>query len=63
VDNGVISRVSYLPCLINEQGQPEILGNDERGEKIFDYVDKITQMAELNTRYEWEGDEVVIQPG
>ena len=61
IDGGEISRVSYLPCLMNKQGQPEILRNDERGRQVFDYVDKITSAAGLNARYEWEGDEVVIK--
>jgi hypothetical protein len=55
-----ISRLTFLPCIINGQGQPEIFKNDERGQQVFDYVDKITREAGLNARYEWEGDEVVI---
>jgi poly-gamma-glutamate capsule biosynthesis protein CapA/YwtB (metallophosphatase superfamily) len=60
VDGGQISRVGYLPCLINKQGQPEVLKNDERGRQVFDYMDKITREAGLNARYEWAGDEVVV---
>jgi poly-gamma-glutamate synthesis protein (capsule biosynthesis protein) len=60
IDDGKITRASYLPCLINEEGQPEILKNDDRGRQVFAYMDKITQKAGLNARYEWEGDEVVI---
>jgi len=60
VDGGQISRASYLPCLINKQGQPEMLKNDERGQRVFDYMDRITREAGLNARYEWEGDEVVV---
>jgi len=60
VDRGKISGVSYLPCLINKQGQPEILKNDKRGRQVFNYMDKITKAAGLNARYEWEGDEIVI---
>jgi hypothetical protein len=60
VDNGQITRVSYLPCLINKQGQPEILKNDERGQEVFNYVDRITREAKLNARYKWEGNEVVV---
>jgi poly-gamma-glutamate capsule biosynthesis protein CapA/YwtB (metallophosphatase superfamily) len=63
IDDGRIYRLSYLPCLINEQDQPEILKNDERGQQVFDYVDKITREAGLNALYEWEGDEVVIHSG
>ena len=48
IDGGKISRVSYLPCLINAQKQPEVLKNDERGRQVFDFVDTITREASLN---------------
>ncbi|MFC1920371.1 CapA family protein [Chloroflexota bacterium] len=60
IDNGMITRVSYLPCLVNKLGQPEVLQNDERGLQVFNYIDKITKQAGLNAQYKWEGDEVVI---
>ena len=60
IDDGRISQVSYLPCLFNKQGQLEILKRDERGQQVFDYMEKITREADLNARYEWKGDEVVI---
>jgi poly-gamma-glutamate synthesis protein (capsule biosynthesis protein) len=60
IENGTITRVSYLPCLVNKKGKPELLRNDERGQEVFDYIDKITRQAGLNARYEWEGDEIVI---
>jgi poly-gamma-glutamate synthesis protein (capsule biosynthesis protein) len=47
--------------LINKQAQPEILRNDEMGQQVVDYMDKITRGAGLNVKYSWEGDEVVIQ--
>ena len=56
-----ISQVSYLPCLINKRGQPEILKNDEKGQQVFDYMVKITQKAGLNAIYEWKGDEVIVR--
>ncbi|MBN1256049.1 MAG: CapA family protein [Deltaproteobacteria bacterium] len=60
IDKGKISRVGYLPCLINKQAQPEVCKRDKKGQQVFDYVDKITKAAGLNARYEWEGDEVTI---
>ena len=59
VDNK-ITRVSYLPCLVNQKGQPEILQNDEQGQRVFDYIKKITRDAGLNARYEWDGNEIII---
>lgn len=60
IEGGKISKVGYLPCLINEKAQPEILKNDERGRRVFDYMNNITKGANLNARYQWEGDEIVI---
>lgn len=60
VEDGQITRICYLPCLVNKKGQPEILKHGERGQEVFDYMEKITREAGLNARFEWEGDEVVI---
>ena len=55
-----ISRISYIPLYMNKESQPEVLKHDQRGQEVFDYMEKITQGAGLNARYEWDGDEVVI---
>jgi poly-gamma-glutamate capsule biosynthesis protein CapA/YwtB (metallophosphatase superfamily) len=60
ISEGKITRTSYLPCLVNKNGQPEILKNDQMGQQVFNYVDKITKTAGLNTRFEWDENEVVI---
>jgi poly-gamma-glutamate synthesis protein (capsule biosynthesis protein) len=60
IHDGRITQVSYLPCLAGQNRPPEILKNDERGQQVFEYMDNITKGAELNARYEWKGDEVVI---
>jgi hypothetical protein len=57
IDGGKISRVSYLPCLLYDL---PLLKHDEKGQEVFDYMDKITRAEGLKTRYEWDGDEVVI---
>jgi poly-gamma-glutamate synthesis protein (capsule biosynthesis protein) len=63
IENGKISRASYLPCVINDDQQPVILKNDEKGREVFDFMDRITKAAGLNVRYEWEGDEILIRQG
>jgi hypothetical protein len=55
-----IVQTSYLPCFVNKQGQPEVLKRDARGEAVFEYMNKITQGAGLNAKYEWKDDEVLI---
>lgn len=61
IDNGKITQASYFPCLPNEQGQTEILTrSDKKGQHVVDYMEKITRGAELNAKFEWKGDEVLI---
>ena len=60
IDGGKIAKAGFLPCLINGEGQPELLKHDDRGQRVFDYMQQITAAAALNARYEWEGDEVVV---
>jgi poly-gamma-glutamate synthesis protein (capsule biosynthesis protein) len=55
-----ITQVSYLPCIAGQNQPVEILKNDERGQQVFEYMVNITKGAELNARYEWKDDEVVI---
>ena len=61
ISEGKITQTSYLPCLVNKKGQPEILNNDQIGQQVFNYVDNITQAAGLNTKFEWDENEVVIR--
>ena len=63
VDPGRPPRASYLPCVINQRSQPEVVGHDERGQQVFDYVERITRQAGFLTRFEWQGDAVSVQPG
>ena len=60
IENGKITRVSFLPCILDNLGQPKILKHDKRGQQVFDYMNKITKAAGLNAQYQWEGDEVVV---
>ncbi|MFS0776918.1 CapA family protein [Neobacillus sp. 3P2-tot-E-2] len=61
IENGAIVQTSYLPCIIDKSGKPIVLGKDENGQKVFDYMDKITRKARLNARFEWLGDEIIIK--
>ena len=61
VDDGKISQVGYLPCWINEERQTEVLKHDQRGQQMFEFMDRITKGANLNIRYDWKGDEVVAR--
>jgi poly-gamma-glutamate capsule biosynthesis protein CapA/YwtB (metallophosphatase superfamily) len=61
IEGGEIKKVSYIPCYINENSEPEIVtyGNS-KGEEVFSYMEYISRRQNLNTNLDWEGDEVVI---
>jgi hypothetical protein len=60
IENKKIARLSFLPLMMNKQGQPEILKHDSRGQEVFDYMRRVSSEEGLETRYEWQGDEVVV---
>ncbi len=61
IDKGKIQKVSYIPCCINKVGEPEIVPrSDPRGQEVFTYIEKISRSQGLDTKFTWDGDEVVI---
>jgi len=52
----------YLPAYVNKQYAPEILTQNERGQQVFDYVERISREAGLSAAFAWDGDEVVVRP-
>jgi poly-gamma-glutamate capsule biosynthesis protein CapA/YwtB (metallophosphatase superfamily) len=60
IENKNISRISYLPCFIHKNSQPEILKNNEMGQRVFEYMERITRESNLNAHYKWDGDEVLV---
>jgi poly-gamma-glutamate synthesis protein (capsule biosynthesis protein) len=59
--NKQVGRVSYVPCIVNQQGHPEVVRRGERGQEVFDYVEKISRAAGFDTRFAWLGDEVEVK--
>lgn len=62
---GEITSVSYVPCYINPQAEPEIFGRgDAKGREVYDYMSSISESEGLDIRYSWNeaGTEVVLQP-
>jgi hypothetical protein len=62
IENGGIRRVSYLPCIINKQYEPEIqTRQDALGQALFNHVAAVSESEHLNTGFGWDGDEVLIE--
>jgi poly-gamma-glutamate synthesis protein (capsule biosynthesis protein) len=55
-----IADIRFIPCLINKEGHPKITGRDAQGQKVFDYMEKITREAGLSVSFEWKGNEVGV---
>jgi hypothetical protein len=63
IENGMIKRVSYIPCFVNKRAEPEILTRrDPRSQAVFDYMTDISRSEGLNVHFSWDGDEVAILP-
>lgn len=60
IKDGQVTSTGYLPCIVNKQGQPEVLRRDDRGQEVFEYMQRITRAARLNATYTWQGDAVSI---
>ena len=57
--DGVV-KAGFVPCFVNKQSQPEVLGSDERGRSVASYMSEITEKAGLRAEFSWEGDRVVF---
>ena len=61
ITDGSITKVSYLPVWVNKQSQPEPLSRDDkRSEEVHRYMQWLCRDQELDTKFAWEGDEIVI---
>ena len=62
IESGEIKKVSYIPCYINEDSEPQIYTHDSpRGKEVFNYIEKISKSQNLATKFSWEADEVSIE--
>jgi poly-gamma-glutamate capsule biosynthesis protein CapA/YwtB (metallophosphatase superfamily) len=61
VEGKRITRVGFVPCYINPTGQPEPLSAEhERFVEVADYLREISLAAGFRTRFEQDGDEIVV---
>jgi poly-gamma-glutamate capsule biosynthesis protein CapA/YwtB (metallophosphatase superfamily) len=63
IEEGKIRRLSYIPCYVNKNAEPEIVGwSDIRGQKVFNYLEDISRSEKLAVHFSWDGDEVLVLP-
>jgi hypothetical protein len=60
--NKAIKKVSFLPAIINNKAEPEVLAPaDKRFAEVCNYMEDISKDQGLNFKFSIEGDEVVVQ--
>lgn len=64
IADGEIKSVSYIPCYINPNAEPEIFTRREpKGREVYEYVSSISASEKLPVHFEWQGDgEVLVLP-
>lgn len=61
IDGGAITRVSFVPCWIDERLAPEpTLASDPRFSEFVRFMDWSNSFAGLETKLEVDGDEIVV---
>jgi poly-gamma-glutamate capsule biosynthesis protein CapA/YwtB (metallophosphatase superfamily) len=59
-DGGI--SAGFRPVWIRASGQPEVLGDCERGRAVAGYIEKITQDAGMKANFAWDGERVAVTP-
>ncbi len=63
VENGKIKQAGFIPCIVNKEGKPVVVGRENGGQQVVDYVRAITEKAGFNTHFTWREDEVIVEDG
>ena len=63
IEDSKIKRVSYLPCFVNKNAEPEIVtGSSPLAKEVYDYFEDISRSEHLAVNFARDGDEVLILP-
>ena len=60
IENGRITENLLVPILVGKDGVSRVVGPENGGQAVFDYLASITQQAGLNVHYEWAGEDIRI---
>jgi poly-gamma-glutamate synthesis protein (capsule biosynthesis protein) len=63
IEDGIIKRISYIPCYVNKNAEPEIVTRKSPlAQEVYDYFEDISRSEHLSVHFAWDGDEVLILP-
>lgn len=60
VEDGRIIQTRCIPMMVGRDGVTRTVTRDNGGQEVMDYLQKITEGADLNGAFHWDGDEIVI---
>lgn len=60
VDRHGVRSAGFIPCFVNKYSQPEVLGDEDRGRAVAEYLRDITARAGLTAHFEWESGRVLF---
>ncbi|MBW8382196.1 MAG: CapA family protein, partial [Youngiibacter sp.] len=61
IEDGKIVQTGFIPLIVSKAGISEVVKRADGGEKVMEYMKKITESAALNAEFEWIEDEIVIK--
>jgi len=60
IEDGKITQTRFVPMIVNKEGIPVVVTRESGGEEVMNYMVRITEGANLNGTFEWDGDEIII---
>lgn len=63
IEDKKIKEYRMILMLTEKSGIPYVHGHTEKGQEIYDFMERITREAGFDTQFSWDGDEVVLKPG
>ncbi len=60
VEDGRIIQTRCIPMMVGRDGVTRTVTQADGGQEVMDYLKKITEGADLNGAFHWDGDEIVI---
>lgn len=61
IEDGKIVETRFIPLIVNKAGIPEVVIRSNGGDRVREYMDRITELAGLNATFDWVDDELAIR--
>ncbi len=61
IEDRKIVETRFIPLIVNKAGIPEAVKRSNGGDRVREYMDRITELANLNATFEWVDGEIAIR--